>query len=67
MGRCSICGRELNVPEGDVTSRDCGGDCLMCMAEAGDLDCFTALTVVLTQLTKIQLNRLALEDTDGRG
>lgn len=33
--RCTICKRELNTP-GDPTTIDCGGDCLKCMAEAGD-------------------------------
>lgn len=29
--RCSICGCQLDAPA-DPTSRDCGGDCLSCMA-----------------------------------
>lgn len=38
MSNCSTCHRPLDVP-GDESSRDCGGDCLRCMAEAGDPDC----------------------------
>jgi len=37
-GNCGICGRPLNLKD-DPTSLDCGGDCLRCMAEAGDPDC----------------------------
>lgn len=32
---CNICGCEMNVPNQPETL-DCGGDCLKCMAEAGD-------------------------------
>jgi hypothetical protein len=35
---CRICGRELDDPK-DPTTKDCGGDCLRCMAESGDPDC----------------------------
>lgn len=38
MSNCNICKVELdqsNKPE----TRDCGGDCLKCMAECGDPDC----------------------------
>jgi hypothetical protein len=41
MRRCGICGGLLDVP-GDDGTRDCGGDCLRCMAEAGDPDCVSA-------------------------
>jgi len=36
--RCGICRRLLNNPV-DPVSLDCGGDCLQCMAAAGDPDC----------------------------
>lgn len=39
---CSICGRRLNNPH-DPRSADCGGDCLQCMADAGDPDCIRLL------------------------
>lgn len=40
MKTCSICKRPLGlVPE----LADCGGDCLECMAEAGDPDAQAAL------------------------
>ncbi len=32
----------MDVP-GDDTTRDCGGDCLRCMAAAGDPDCQRAM------------------------
>lgn len=35
---CQICKRQLDQPT-DPTSRDCGGDCALCMASAGDPDC----------------------------
>jgi hypothetical protein len=34
---CHLCGKPLDDPN-DPTSLDCGGDCLACMAEAGDPD-----------------------------
>lgn len=41
MSFCGICKQPLNT--GSVASRDCGGDCLKCMAECGDPDCIAAL------------------------
>ena len=38
MGHCSICNRALDVAD-DPYSLNCGGDCLMCLAEARDPDC----------------------------
>lgn len=47
---CGICKNPLDVsPE----RRDCGGDCLMCMAEAGDPDCIRTIQ----QLEKRRRNR----------
>lgn len=37
MALCTICKRELDNPA-DPTTRNLGGDCLLCMAEAGDPD-----------------------------
>jgi hypothetical protein len=43
MSRCNICGKPLDVP-GDESTRDCGGDCLRCMAEIGeDPDCIRGM------------------------
>ena len=42
MDCCDICGRALNNPH-DPLSQDCGGDCLLCMAECGDPDCIEAV------------------------
>lgn len=44
--RCSICRRALNVAT-DPFSEDCGGDCLLCMADAGDPECVEAVRQVL--------------------
>jgi hypothetical protein len=43
MNRCGICKRELNVAS-DPTTEDCGGDCLRCMADAGDPDAINAMS-----------------------
>ncbi len=40
--RCSLCTTPLDVP-GRPWTQNCGGDCLACMAEAGDPDCAAAL------------------------
>lgn len=36
-GRCRICGKLLNSPK-DPTSKDCGNDCVQCVADFGDPD-----------------------------
>jgi len=43
--RCNICQRELDNPN-DALSMDCGGDCLQCMADAGDPDCMAAVQAI---------------------
>jgi hypothetical protein len=46
MAQCKICKCELdNMPE-DLTSLDCGGDCLLCMAECGDEDCLASCLAI---------------------
>ena len=47
MSNCLICGCELDDPS-DLTTRDCGGDCLACMAEAGDPDSIAAMEEIRT-------------------
>lgn len=42
MKKCNICGVETQDTESSPTL-DCGGDCLSCMAEAGDLDCIETM------------------------
>lgn len=45
---CQICGVELNQPR-DEGTRDCGGDCLRCMAYvAEDPDCNRAMDSIPT-------------------
>lgn len=48
--RCRICRRILNNSQDPVGSSDCGGDCLRCMAAAGDPDCQKALSDMLAAL-----------------
>lgn len=43
LSRCTLCGSPLDMP-GRRWSRNCGGDCLACMAEAGDPECVAAMT-----------------------
>jgi hypothetical protein len=47
---CNIC----KTPFDTGLHADCGGDCLMCMAEAGDTDC------ALTAVTHLKAHRDAL-------
>jgi hypothetical protein len=42
VSKCGICGQELDVP-GNIGTADCGGDCLRCMAEAGDPHCIQTM------------------------
>lgn len=45
--RCTICARLLDNPI-DPFSKDCGGDCLACMAYVGhDPDCMEAVRKLL--------------------
>lgn len=39
---CKTCGAHLDVCH-DPFSMDCGGDCLLCMADAGDPDCLKSV------------------------
>jgi len=42
---CNICHQLLNQPS-DPLSMDCGGDCVKCMADAGDPDCIATVEQV---------------------
>jgi len=47
MKTCNICGIELNQ-DNNPTTRDCGGDCLKCMAIiAEDPDCQEELAKIV--------------------
>jgi hypothetical protein len=49
MPNCHICKRELDDPN-DPTTRNCGGDCLRCMAEiAEDPDCILGMRRVAAE------------------
>lgn len=50
--RCETCDKLLNQPD-DPLSKDCGGDCLRCMAEAGDPECVATMEVILRRHDKI--------------
>lgn len=47
MNLCKTCKRPLDT--GDIRDENCGGDCLMCMAKAGDGDCQHALNETLLE------------------
>lgn len=42
--KCNICNKELNTD--DPLSEDCGGDCLECMADAGDPDAIKSVNKI---------------------
>lgn len=41
--RCHICKRTMDDPANPVATKNCGGDCLECMADSGDPECKAAL------------------------
>ena len=41
---CRMCRCPLDVMDAPVKSMDCGGDCLECMAHAGDPDCVNSMS-----------------------
>lgn len=45
QGLCSICKVSLNFP-GRPETDNCGGDCLQCMAEAGDPDAISRIQMI---------------------
>lgn len=51
MKKCFICNRVLDNPE-DPFSEDCGGDCLQCMADAGDPECEAAVAEIKRKLDR---------------
>lgn len=46
MRNCLTCKRHLDNPI-DPFSRDCGGDCLVCMAQAGDPECIKSIVDIV--------------------
>jgi hypothetical protein len=53
--RCSICGTTLKEDHHnlDLTPwHNCGGDCLLCMAQAGDPDCIAAMREWLDRMER---------------
>lgn len=62
---CKTCNKELNQ-QNDPSSRDCGGDCVECMAEAGDPDCKLVMYDVLKArlaAAEKDVSRLLFRDT----
>lgn len=51
---CGLCKSLLDNPTDPVRSRDCGGDCLLCMADCGDPDAIRSLREAGIELTKQQ-------------
>lgn len=49
---CGICNRPLGTSPDTV---DCGGDCLRCMAEAGDPDCILHMLIINCKQMKAAL------------
>lgn len=58
--KCRICGRPLDNPS-DPLSGDCGGDCLQCMADAGDLDCQAAVDAAAADLGAKDAEQVVIE------
>lgn len=46
MSNCHMCGKILDNPI-DALSGDCGGDCLLCMAECDDPACFDSVKEIV--------------------
>jgi len=46
--KCLLCKKDLNT--GNIEDKDCGGDCLACMAREGDPDCIEELIMALEEL-----------------
>lgn len=64
---CKTCNKEL-TQENDPASRDCGGDCVECMAEAGDPDCKLVMYDVLKARLAVaekDVSRLLYRDIGG--
>lgn len=59
MSTCKIC----NTPFDDWLHRDCGGDCLLCMAKAGDTGCALAVAdLALSMERSIVRQKQSLQD-----
>lgn len=48
MSICGICSKQLDNPL-DVLSDDCGGDCILCMAECYDPYCIEKVRKAVTE------------------
>ena len=60
---CNICKKKLDQP-GDPTTKNCGGDCLYCMATiGGDPDCIRKLAELGTEKGIELLAQLKYEES----
>lgn len=48
MAQCSICQKTLDNPF-DALSKDCGGDCVLCMAECDDPECIKGVKEAMAE------------------
>ena len=59
--KCRICGTQFD----NELHQDCGGDCLLCMAEAGDPDCaVSAVPWLRQQLAECQAELAKVKEND---
>ena len=52
LSTCLICGVIMSDDPGSL-NHDCGGDCLMCMADAGDMDCLISAFNIMREQQKL--------------
>jgi hypothetical protein len=61
MNTCKTCQRLLDQPQ-DSFSADCGGDCVLCMANSGDPDCQRFVRRQQTKHRKTLLHSVKAKD-----
>jgi len=57
MSYCNICKVQLNQP-GLIETTDCGGDCLLCMVNAGDPGCEHVLYTGISRQVRELVDKL---------
>jgi hypothetical protein len=63
---CSICKCELDRPD-NIGSRDCGGDCLTCMARCGDPHAIKELRAVADFCMQCSIDMFSKDFGDMKG
>jgi len=56
--KCTICHIELSDQNNDEMNFNCGGDCILCMADAGDPECIERVLKTARQWRDIAFERL---------